>query len=251
MTQTITMYHSTTTGKNDATLNAFLTKGISRSKGYVDYSHQRNGFFVNSSRQQEEQHARNYHKDKENPKEGRPLLLTVRCRFGAGFDIDYEEDADTAKSILFHCQDTLKHIPAGILKLKEGHTIQRVMPVYEGKKDGLDITLSASGQQAEHTIFMPWDNTMRGEAVAQAGLLQVLRDYLVSTLGKEYLAHEQAQVMKIIEKNRVKTDYPEGISMKAHGPKPPEIEKIEVWNGKSWDDITLPGKGQTPAPRKR
>lgn len=240
MPSSIIMCHETATGEDDSVLTSLLTEGIKIRPGYVPFSNQKSGFFVNNRYGDEKKTVEEGIKT-ERP--GRPLLITVKCEFGAGFDLDYEDNPALSKAILFNFQDTLRNVPADVLQLRDGSTIHSITPVEEGGKEGLNIELQKDGLVT--TLFLSWDKTKtnRSDSPSTPELLQLMRDYLVSTLGSNYLMEEEQKILEAIEQDN-EGGYlsSKGISMKSHGSKAPEILKLEVWNGKSWEDIPIPEK---------
>lgn len=239
----ITMYHSATTGDNDAHLTSILRHGIVLPAGYVDVSHQRNGFFVNSNPEYQKMQAidctRGYGEGTVK-RPGKPMLITVTCHFGTGFDLDYEEAAPLAKKILFAFQDHLKAVSPGVLRLREGYLIEKIRPVYDDHRDGLEIDLVKEDTRQPQTLFMSWDKDMQTAGIAEAGLLQVLRDYLVSTVNG-YAEREAEHIEKAVSRHHGEK-YSPGVSMKYHGSKPPEIVKLETFNGQAWEAVPVPDR---------
>ena len=246
MLETITMYHATTTGEHDENLASICDRGITLLKGHLDISHQKNGFFVGSSEAYAKKHAIGFtegYGDAETKRPGKPMLITLRCNFGSGFDLDYEETPELAKEILRKFEDKLVTIPQNTLKLREGYVINKIRSI----KEGVEIGLIKEDRSDPKTIFMswhkraftPWYEKEKKTVVAEAGLLQVLRDYLVSTIGDEYISYEADYIKNAIPRFHER-EYFANVSMKCHGSTSPEIIKLDIFNGHAWETITLP-----------
>ncbi len=249
MASEIIMFHRTTTGENDETLHSILKNGLRSPSGLIENVGQKNGLFVNSNHDLQQYLSTSIHMEEVWGKMGgRPLLLTVKCAFGAGFDLDYEDSIHIALPIFSHFQEVLSHIPPDVLTLKNGQVIHSVRSIDEPDKKGLEIVYSdAQGRQNER-FFLAWDGNEQfkygHDNVTE--IFQTLRDYLVVTCGKEYLEYEEQQIRLAVQAD----EFQSGISMKAHGSNVPEVLKAEVWDGQKWEEVPLPAKDmQDPARR--
>lgn len=237
MSRNITMYHSTTTGEDDAVLHSILNEGIRIPDGHTEGSCQRNGFFVSSNKEHEYMQAKGYmlpgmaRDVDEDVYAGDPMVITVSCQLGAGCDLDYEDYSYIARKVFSHFQDQLTQIPGDTLVAVNGATIEAVHTIDNDTQKGLGIdVIDAQGER--HTITMPWDKRGRispPSVIPQGNLMQLLRDYLVSTSTQEYLDKEADEILAAIKKENAKDpDLFNGISLKCHGAAP-RIEAIEIF----------------------
>lgn len=241
MASEIIMFHRTTTGENDETLHSILKNGLRSPSGLIENVGQKNGLFVNSNYDWQKYLSTSEHME-EVMKEmgGRPLLLTVKCAFGTGFDLDYEDSIHIALPIFSHFQEVLSRIPPDVLTLQNGQVIHSVRPIDEPDKKGLEIVYRDAQGSPIQPFFLAWD----GMEQARHGhdniteIFQTLRDYLVVTCGKEYLEYEEQQIRLAVQEDK----YQNGISLKAHGSNMPEVLKVEKWDGQKWEEVPLPAK---------
>jgi hypothetical protein len=248
----VTLYHATTTGEDDSTLKAFQNNGISVPSGLIKDSRQRNGFFAESRRDKAMDMAIAMPVvdpifPDEDPKwngapvPGRPLLVSVKCDFGPGWELDYEEPRHV-KRLLFEYAVQLSRVPPGAIKLSNGYSIEHIAAVHDDQRDGLVLT--CKNEQTGNTItsFLPWDRTKKKDAIAEPEVLQGLRDYLAKTGGEKYLEKEAEFIADAIRRahtvpyakeiNGPRTNT--SVSLKYTGQKLPEMTALHTFDGQDW-----------------
>lgn len=283
MPEPVHVYHLTNTGDNGETLQSlFEQRATTQGPDWIDVSGQRNGFFVRTNRAMQDKMARVAATDDgsdewiQQSKHGEELLATVECDFRNGWEIDYEDSAPVAKLAFFEFQEQLADIPAGEIKTADGFTIQNITIIEEDERDGLEITTTHADLDEPYVLYLAWDEPLQkskydlrrsmspteliadlksreGEtSIAEPGLLQVLRDHLVNTLGDTYRDHETMVISNAIaSEKRKEADgvFHAGLSLKYNGDEPLDIIKIETMDSTGvWKEVESPPVETNPEP---
>jgi len=276
------MYHLTTEGRGGETLRSLFERhAVNTGPQWVPGSDQRNGFYVRSHRRASQVIGETPLDDNDDPslarRVGRPVLVTVACDFSEGWDIDYEDSPDVAKTAFFNYAQDLAQAPPGRIALVDGTKILAIRAVEEDERDGLEIDVQTANAQTPQTLFMSWDSPMdsarlmilkslpqegfrarveemnREPRVSEYALLQGMRDYLVETKGDEYRAHEEKVIRDAINREErlgARGKHNPGVSLKYYGDQPLPILKVEMLgrNGR-WTTLKPPagtGGGSPP-----
>lgn len=273
MAKPVLMYHLTTAGRDEATLRSlFERQAVVNGPQWVPHSGQRNGFYVNSSRAHAQRIGETPVDTDDDPligqRVGAPVIVTVECDFGSGWDIDYEDNPGIGKTALFGFASDLEQASPGRIVLSEGTTVNAIRAVEDDARDGLELDVVPSYQTQKTTVFMSWDKAMDADHLAmlralpsenfrervqevnatprisEYALLQALRDYLVETKGEVYLKHEERTVRDAIDREQRKEnrgDHTNGVSLKYSGAQPLKILKLEVLGPQDrWDTAKTP-----------
>ena len=266
----VTMYHYTNSGENDAVLTSLLANGGHVPSGMTAAANQKNGFYLMDRliRDPDDDIFKCV-----TTQIGSPMIVTTRCRFGSGFELDYEGGIPLTTAIMSEFSEELAAIPPGKITLSSGHVITGVR--VDEDEDGIEFELTRPGYQPRK-IFFEWGEDMpmhyRGNIVKaseitdflkkhklgildlkrlmghEENLIQQLRDYLVEKCGNRYTDVEKTYITRMLRRNIVRPNE-EAIHMKCTDPAFMEIVQIEVHRDGQWQKL-LPDRAEpgTPAP---